>query len=130
MRDTLYSGRVFRTLNVIDEAHRGALGIDVAVSIPAARVVAFLTQTIDLHGRPNAIRCNSGPELTSQAFIDWCKEQDTELRFIQPGKPHQNAYIERVEPHLPRGSTERLPLRLARRGPRNHSELDRSLQRD
>ena len=33
MRDTLYSGRVFRTLNVIDEANRGALGIDVAVSI-------------------------------------------------------------------------------------------------
>ena len=38
MRDTLYSGRVFRTLNVIDEANRGALGIDIAVSIPAARV--------------------------------------------------------------------------------------------
>ena len=36
MRDTLYSGRVFRTLNVLDEANRGALGIDVAVSIPAA----------------------------------------------------------------------------------------------
>jgi putative transposase len=51
MRDTLYSGRVFRTLNVIDEANRGALGIDVAVSIPATRVSAFLTQMIDLHGR-------------------------------------------------------------------------------
>ena len=44
MRDTLYSGRVFRTLNVIDEANRGALGIDVAVSIPAARLSAFLAQ--------------------------------------------------------------------------------------
>ena len=48
MRDTLYSGRVFRTLNVIDEANRGALGIDVAVSIPATRVTMFLTQMIDL----------------------------------------------------------------------------------
>jgi len=95
MRDTLYSGRVFRTLNVIDEANRGALGIDIAVSIPASRVIAFLTQLIDLHGRPAAIRCDNGPELTSQAFIDWCKEQDIELRFIQPGKPDQNAYIER-----------------------------------
>ena len=27
MRDTLYAGKVFRTLNVIDEANRGALGI-------------------------------------------------------------------------------------------------------
>jgi len=59
MRDTLYSGRVFRTLNVIDEANRGGLGIDVAVSIPAARVIAFLTQMIDLHGPPQAIRCDN-----------------------------------------------------------------------
>jgi putative transposase len=95
MRDTLYSGRVFRTLNVIDEANRGALGIEVAVSIPAARVSAFLAQMIDLHGRPSAIRCDYGPELTSQTFTDWCREQDIELRFIQPGKPDQNAYIER-----------------------------------
>jgi putative transposase len=95
MRDTLYSGRVFRTLNVIDEANRGALGIDIAVSLPAARLIRFLTQMIDLHGRPCAIRCDNGPELTSQAFTEWCKEHDIELRFIQPGKPDQNAYIER-----------------------------------
>ena len=95
MRDTLYSGKVFRTLNVIDEANRGALGIDVAVSIPATRVTAFLAQMIDLHGRPGAIRCDNGPELTSQTFTDWCKAQEIELRFIQPGKPDQNAYIER-----------------------------------
>ena len=85
MRDTLYCGRVFRTLNVLDEANRGALGIDVAVSIPATRVSTFLMQMIDLHGRPSAIRCDNGPELTSQTFIDWCREQDIELRFIQPG---------------------------------------------
>ena len=53
MRDTLYSGKVFRTLNVIDEASRGALGID-------------------QHGRPRAIRCDNGSELASQAFTEWC----------------------------------------------------------
>lgn len=95
MRDTLYGGKVFRTLNVIDEANRGGLGIDVAVGIPAMRVVAFMEQLTDLHGRPQAIRCDNGPELTSEAFTDWCKRQDIELRFIQPGKPDQNAYIER-----------------------------------
>ena len=95
MRDTLYEGRVFRTLNVIDEANRGALGIDIATSMPAVRVTAFVAQLIDLHGRPRAIRCDNGPELTSEAFTAWCHEQDIELRFIQPGKPDQNAYIER-----------------------------------
>jgi len=50
---------------------------------------------IDLHGRPTAIRCDNGPEQTSQTFTDWCKEKEIELRLIQPGKPDQNAYIER-----------------------------------
>ena len=95
MHDTLYEGRVFRTLNVIDEANRGGLGIDIAGSIPALRVTRFVAQLIDLHGRPRAIRCDNGPELTSEKFTDWCKEQDIELRFIQPGKPDQNAYVER-----------------------------------
>jgi len=95
MRDTLYGGKVFRTLNVIDEANRGALGIDIASSIPAVRVITFVAQLIDLHGRPRAIRCDNGPELISDAFTAWCRSQDIELRFIQPGKPDQNAYIER-----------------------------------
>jgi putative transposase len=43
----------------------------VAVSIPAVRVTTLLDHMIDLHGRPAAIRCDNGPELTSQAFIDW-----------------------------------------------------------
>ena len=33
--------------------------------------------------------------LASDAFTEWCREQDIELRFIQPGKPDENAYIER-----------------------------------
>ena len=42
MRDCLYGGKVFRTLNVTDDANRGALGIDVALSIPAIRVIVFM----------------------------------------------------------------------------------------
>lgn len=95
MHDALYGGRPFRTLNVLDEANRGALGIEVATSIPALRVIRFMEQLIDIHGRPQAIRCDNGTELTSYAFTEWCQAQDIELRYIQPGKPDQNAYIER-----------------------------------
>ena len=28
-------------------------------------------------------------------FTEWCKRQNIKLRFIQPDKPDQNAYIER-----------------------------------
>ena len=47
MHDALYGGRAIRTFNVIDEANRGALGIDVATGIPAARMIRFLEQLIE-----------------------------------------------------------------------------------
>jgi Integrase core domain len=75
------------------QSRQGALA---PINGAPSRVAAFVAQLIDLHGRPRAIRCDNGPELTSEAFTTWCKEQHIELRFIQPGKPDQNAYIERL----------------------------------
>ena len=95
MHDTLYGGRRFRTLNVIDEGNREALGIDIGTSIPAARVVRLMEQLVAIYGRPEAIRLDNGPELISQEFSDWCRAKHIELRHIQPGKPDQNAFIER-----------------------------------
>jgi putative transposase len=97
MHDALYGGKVIRTLNVINEADHGDFGIDVAVSIPASRVIRFVDQLIEIHGKPSAIRCDNGPELTSQAFTEWARERGIDIRFIQPGKPNQNAFIERFD---------------------------------
>jgi len=36
-----------------------------------------------------------GPEFTAQPFVDWCAEHGVATHYIQPGKPDQNAYIER-----------------------------------
>ena len=36
-----------------------------------------------------------GSELRSAVFMGWCEEKGIELQFIQPGKPQQNAFIER-----------------------------------
>lgn len=95
MHDRLYDGRAFRTFNVIDEANRGGLGIEAAVSIPGMRVIRVLEQLIEVNGKPSAFRCDNGPEFTSQLFMDWCRERDIEILYIQPGKPDQNAFIER-----------------------------------
>ncbi len=95
MHDMLYGGRRFRTLNVLDEANREALGIEVGTSIPASRVVRVLDQLVAMHGYPAAIRLDNGPELTAGTFTDWCESHDVEPRYIQPGKPDQNAFIER-----------------------------------
>ena len=95
MRDTLYDGRPFRTLNVIDEGNREALRIECGTSIPSARVVRVLNQLLEVYGKPHAIRLDNGPELTADAFVDWAKEHQVQLLFIQPGKPNQNAFVER-----------------------------------
>jgi putative transposase len=95
MHDALYGGRRFRTLNILDEANREALAIEVGTSIPAARVVRVLEQLIELYGRPAALRVDNGPELMAEVFVQWCQAQAIELLYIPPGKPDQNAFIER-----------------------------------
>ena len=95
MSDALYGGRKIRTLNVIDEGNREALAIDVALSIPSVRVIRILGELVAVHGRPKSLRVDNGPELISEAFLTWCAEQGIEVRHIQPGKPDQNAYVER-----------------------------------
>jgi putative transposase len=69
MHDTLYGGRRFRTLNVLDEANREALGIEVGTSIPASRVVRVLDQLVALHGRPAAIRLDNVLTAESRAAV-------------------------------------------------------------
>ena len=58
-------------------------------------VVRTLDRLIEWRGKPDAIRVDNGPEYISQVFADWCKDHGVKLNYIQPGKPNQNAYIER-----------------------------------
>jgi len=95
MRDTLYDGRPFRTFNVIDEGNREGLRIEVGRSISSLRVTRIMSELVEFYGKPLAIRLDNGPELTAESFTAWAKEEGIELRFIQPGKPNQNAFIER-----------------------------------
>lgn len=95
MADALYGGRKLRTLNVIDEGNRECLAIEVATSIPSVRVVRVLDELVAIHGKPKAIRMDNGTELTAGPFTEWCDARGIEKRFIQPGKPDQNAFIER-----------------------------------
>jgi len=95
MHDSLVNGRTIRTLNIIDEFNREELWIEVDTSIPAARVVRVLDMLALWRGYPKQLRLDNGPELISQTLADWAAEHDVDLAFIQPGKPAQNAFIER-----------------------------------
>ncbi len=95
MQDALYDGRSFRTCNILDEGNREALAIEVGRSLPSVRVVAVLEDLVALHGAPTALRMDNGPELTSIVLTRWCAQRGIKVLYIQPGRPQQNAYIER-----------------------------------
>ena len=95
MADQLADGRSIRTLNVLDDFNREGLAIEVDFSLPAERVVRALNQIIEWRGQPQTIRVDNGPEYVSGTLMAWAEKRNIRLEYIQPGKPQQNAYIER-----------------------------------
>ena len=96
MSDALYSGRRFRTFNVIDDFAREGLDIEIDTSITGERVVRVLERIrLERGSAPKRLRLDNGPEMISTALEAWACEHGVRLQFIQPGRPMQNAFIER-----------------------------------
>jgi len=95
MSDSLQSGRTFRTFNIIDNFNREALAIEIDISLLSGRAVRVLNTVAAWRGYPRRLRSDNGPELISQKLATWSEKRSVLLDFIEPGKPAQNAYIER-----------------------------------
>ena len=95
MHDALANGKLFRTFNVLDDYNREGLGIEVDLGLPAPRIIRALDQVIEWRGKPKVIRSDNGSEMCSGDFQTWAHKNGIRLMFIQPGKPTQNAYVER-----------------------------------
>ena len=54
-----------------------------------------LNQIIEWREKTQAIRVDNGPEYISGTLMTWAEKHGVRLEHIQPGKPQQNAYIER-----------------------------------
>lgn len=95
MADALWSGRRFRTFNVNDDFNRESMRIEIDTSLPSTRVIRALDELVEVRGAPRRLRLDNGPEFISAALQAWAERHGVELLHIQPGKPTQNAYIER-----------------------------------
>ena len=93
--DSLNDGRSVRTFNLIEDYNRECLAINVDLSMPAPRVIRALEQVIEWRGKPSALSCDNGPEYISGTLMSWANQHRITLLYIQPGKPTQNAYVER-----------------------------------
>jgi putative transposase len=92
--DTLGSGRVFRTLTIVDEVSKKSPAIIVEFSIPAWRVVETLERLKGEGQKPEVLTIDNGPEFRSGELEDWAHENEVELRFSRPGKPTDNPFCE------------------------------------
>ena len=95
MEDSLWDGRRFRLLNIIDDFNWEILCIEPESSLRALRIIRILEQLKLTRGLPQMIWVDNGPEFISYKLDHWCKANHIQLVFIQPGKPTQNAYVER-----------------------------------
>ena len=86
----------------MDDFNRESLAIEVDTSLPSLRVIRVLERIISQRGKPSNIRTDNGPEFISHKLEQWCTKQQITLQFIQPGRPMQNAFIERKNGSLRR----------------------------
>jgi putative transposase len=95
MSDELEDGRALRVLNIVDDYTRECVGMEIDRSLPADRVIDRLEQLAETRGLPQTIVVDNGPEFASKALHAWAYRRQVVLHFIDPGKPVQNAFVER-----------------------------------
>jgi putative transposase len=83
--DSLWSGRRFRALAIVDDHTKEIPAILADTSISGARVAGLLDDLAARHGLPKGIVSDNGPEFTSRAMFEWSQRSGVRLRFIQPG---------------------------------------------
>lgn len=103
MEDRLENGRKVRCLNVLDDFNREALHVEIDHSLKSSRVIWVLNMLIRRRKVPECIRMDNGPEYIAHMMRDWSKGHGITFQYIQPGKPTQNAYVERYNGSFRRG---------------------------
>lgn len=88
--DACANGQQLKCLTVVDEFSRECLEIDVAGSIRSGRVIEVLARLISVHGAPQYLRSDHGPEFLATALLRWLSGSNIETALIEPGKPWQN----------------------------------------
>lgn len=94
VHDVLADGRRIRLLTVVDDYSRESLAIEVDTSLTGRRVARVLDALRQTGKLPPVMVCDNGTEFTSRALLKWSQAHAVTLRFITPGRPTENAYIE------------------------------------
>jgi putative transposase len=98
--DRTHDGRAIKMLTVIDEFSRECLAIMVDRHIKGNDVLYCMADLFLMHGIPEHIRSDNGPEFTGKLMCDWLKAIGVKTLFIEPGSPWENGYNESFDGKL------------------------------
>ena len=95
MSDRLADGRSFRILTVVDQFTRECVALEADLSMTGMKVAQVLDRVKpERDGLPESITVDNGSEFCSRALEAWAMTNKVQLRFIRPGRPVENGFIE------------------------------------
>ena len=94
VHDSLMTGRQFKVLTIVDDFSKESPATVAGHSISGHHVVEVLETLGEQRPLPREIVMDNGPEFTSLALDQWAHRNGVHLRFITPGRPVENCFIE------------------------------------
>ena len=98
--DKTSDARVLKSLNITGEFGKEAFAVEVERFMRGNDIVTIVERLINIHGGPEFVRMDNGTEMTSNTVADWCRFSASDISFIDPGSPWQNAYMESLNGKL------------------------------
>ena len=94
VEDKTMDGRKMRWLNIIDESTRECIFSEPRRSWRGNDVIEVLANSMIIHGVPEYLRSDNGPEFLAKRLRKWLADIGTITAYIEPGSPWENGYCE------------------------------------
>jgi transposase InsO family protein len=89
-----HDGRMLRVLTLMDEFTRQCLALRVARRLNRYDLIETLADVMLIHGVPEHIRSDHGPEFVAQKLRNWLSAVGAKTLYIEPGSPWENGTCE------------------------------------
>jgi putative transposase len=94
VHDRTSDGRTLKWLTIVDEYTRECLALRVGRSIKAQDAIEVLAELFAMHGVPEHLRSDNGPEFIARGMREWLELLKVGTLYIEPGSPWENGYAE------------------------------------
>jgi transposase InsO family protein len=94
IHDSCMNGTKLRILSVVDEFTRECLALEVSTRVNSNTVRNVLSRLFTTRAVPRFLRSDNGGQFIARSTAILLQEAKCTARFIQPGKPWQNGFIE------------------------------------